>query len=252
MFSNSVKFNTSKPVASTQDGPLRILAPMNAPPPPRSEAELMQRASALAGLTLGELAARLDEPMPSDLRRRKGWVGQLIEQALGATAASQAAPDFEAIGVELKTLPVDRRGRPRESTYVCTVDLASSGEQWQKCWLRRKLSRVLWLPIDAERETPLAQRRIGSALLWSPSAEEESLLRRDWEELTERILLGELEQITARFGEALQIRPKAANSRVLRTVVGSEGERVLTNPRGFYLRPSFTTAILRRHFVLPA
>ncbi|MEW6646196.1 MAG: DNA mismatch repair endonuclease MutH [Pseudomonadota bacterium] len=219
--------------------------------PPRDETELLARAHRLAGRTLGDIAAELRVAVPADLRRHKGWVGQLIEQALGATASSLAAPDFEAIGVELKTLPVDGRGLPRESTYVCTVPLETAGEDWEHSWLRRKLARVLWLPVQADREIPLAARRVGSALLWSPSAAEEALLRRDWEELTERILLGELEQISARHGEVLQIRPKAANSRALRHAVGVNGERVLTNPRGYYLRAAFTAAILRQHFVLP-
>jgi DNA mismatch repair protein MutH len=220
-------------------------------PPPRDETELLARARRLAGLSLGDLARSLDEAVPADLRRHKGWVGQLIERALGATANSLAAPDFEAIGVELKTLPVDARGLPRESTYVCTVPLESAGEDWEHSWLRRKLARVLWLPVQAEKTIPLAERRIGSALLWSPAPDEEALLRRDWEELTERILLGELEQISARHGEVLQIRPKAADSRALRHAVGVDGERILTNPRGYYLRAAFTAAILQRHFVLP-
>lgn len=219
--------------------------------PPRDETELLARARRLAGRMLGELAGELGVAVPTDLRRHKGWVGQLIEQALGASAGSLAAPDFEAIGVELKTLPVDGRGLPRESTYVCTVPLEAAGEDWEHSWLRRKLARVLWLPVQAEKDVGLPQRRIGSALLWSPAPEEEVLLRRDWEELTERILLGELEQISARHGEVLQIRPKAADSRVLRHAVGADGERVLTNPRGYYLRATFTAAILRRHFVLP-
>lgn len=236
---------------STRTTRLRILAPMPHITPPRDETELLDRARRLAGRTLGEIAAELGEVMPADLRRHKGWVGQLIEHALGATASSLAAPDFEAIGVELKTLPVDNRGLPLESTYVCTVPLDAVGEDWGHSWLRRKLARVLWLPVQATRDIPLAERRVGSALLWSPSAEEETLLRRDWEELTERILLGELEQISARHGEVLQIRPKAADSRALRHAVGIDGERVLTNPRGYYLRAAFTAAILRRHFILP-
>ena len=239
-------------MVSTQRRALRILAPMtNAVPPPQSEQELLQRARNLAGLSLQQIADQLGREVPHDLRHHKGWVGQLLEAALGATAASAAVPDFEAIGVELKSLPVDARGLPRESTYVCTVPLEAVGEQWENCWLRRKLARVLWLPIEAERSIALPQRRVGTALLWSPDTEEELLLRRDWEELMDQVLLGGLEQISARHGEVLQIRPKAADSRALRHAVGSDGERILTNPRGFYLRAGFTAAILRRHFVLP-
>ncbi len=216
--------------------------------PPTSEAELLQRCRAIAGVSLGELAARVGVAVPDNLLRQKGWVGQLLEQILGADAQSLAEPDFRAIGVELKTLPVDSNGKPRESTYVCTVPLEEGLEPtWEQSWVRRKLSRVLWLPVEAEREIPIAQRRVGTALLWSPSEEEDALLRRDWEELAEMICMGELEQITARMGSVLQIRPKAANSKVRCTTVGADGEAIRTNPRGYYLRVSFTRKLLERY-----
>lgn len=221
-------------------------------PPPLSESELLQRAEALAGLTLRELADRSGQTVPADLRRHKGWIGELLEEQLGADASSLPEPDFRAISVELKTLPVDARGLPRESTYVCTVPLEEGlGQIWETSWVRRKLARVLWVPVEADPALALPERRIGTPLLWSPDAEQESMLRRDWEELMEMVCLGELERITARFGEAMQIRPKAANSRVRRGGIGSEGDRILTNPRGFYLRTSFTGEILRRYYLLP-
>lgn len=218
---------------------------------PTSEEELLARCRDLAGLTLAQVAEHLGETVPDDLNRRKGWVGQCIERALGATASARAEPDFQALGVELKTLPVDRRGRPRESTYVCTVPLEGPAESWQACWLRRKLARVLWLPIQAAPRTPAAARRLGMPLLWSPTPEEEAALRTDWEELMDMVHMGELERITARHGEVLQIRPKAADARALRTAVGADGAPTRVNPRGFYLRPTFTAALLRRHYHLP-
>jgi DNA mismatch repair protein MutH len=219
------------------------------PSPPRSEAELLERCRVIAGLSLAQLAERFAVVIPADLKRHKGWVGQLLELALGADAQSLAAPDFRAIGVELKTLPVDRNGLPRESTYVCTVPLEGGLEaDWEQSWIRRKLARVLWLPVEADPSLPLGQRRVGSALLWSPDEEEEAALRRDWEELAERICMGELEQITARMGSVLQIRPKAANARVRCQSVGAGGEAILTNPRGYYLRPAFTRRLLQRHY----
>ena len=219
--------------------------------PPQSEEELLARCRDLAGLSLAQVAEHVGETVPEDLNRRKGWIGQLIERALGATASARAEPDFQGLGVELKTLPVDRRGQPRESTYVCTVPLEGPAESWQQCWLRRKLARVLWLPIQSDPETPGPERRVGMPLLWSPDAEEESALRTDWEELMDMVRMGELERITARHGEVLQIRPKAADARALRTAVGADGAPVQVNPRGFYLRPAFTAALLRRHYHLP-
>lgn len=219
------------------------------PTPPQTELELLERTRLIAGQHLSALAYSLGVEVPQDLRQQKGWVGQLLELVLGADAQSLAEPDFRSIGVEMKTVPLDSRGRPRESTYVCTVPLEEGLEPtWESTWLRRKLARVLWVPVEADPGIPLGERRIGTALLWSPTAEEEALLRQDWEELTELIFMGELEQINARLGTVLQIRPKAANSSVRCRSVGAGGEAILTNPRGYYLRPAFTRQILEQYY----
>ncbi len=219
---------------------------------PRSEPELLHRARELAGLSLGELAERLSVPVPPDLRRAKGWVGTLLELALGATAKSRSVPDFEELGVELKSLPVDASGKPLETTFVCTIDLLAIGNsEWKASRLLRKLQRVLWVPVQGERRIEVGRRRIGTALLWSPSEAEERDLRFDWEELSGLIGRGEVESITGHLGKFLQVRPKARDSRARRIASGVDGERIDALPRGFYLRTAFTTRILARNFILP-
>ena len=214
-------------------------------PPPQSEQELLLRCDALTGYSLAGLAEACGVALPSHPQRHKGWAGQLFEQLLGADAGSRPEPDFTRLGVELKTIPVDPAGRPLESTYVCVVPLEGGLEaSWQASWLRRKLSRVLWLPIVSNPRAPLAARHIGPAVLWSPSPAQEALLCQDWEELSELICLGGLEQLSARMGKVLQIRPKAANSRSRCRSVGADGDVIRTNPRGYYLRPAFTAQIL--------
>ena len=115
--------------------------------------------------------------------------------------------------------------------------------------MARKLARVLWVPVQGERGIDPAERRLGSAVLWSPDEHEMATLRADWEELMERIALGRVEEITARHGVALQLRPKAADSHARRSGIGRDGAPTETLPRGFYLRASFTAAVLRRCFL---
>src|SRR5690554_4691779 len=127
--------------------------------PPQTEHELMIRARALAGHTLGELAAIAGVEVPASQRRAKGWVGQLIEVCLGAEAGNRSVPDFEELGIELKTLPVDRTGKPRETTYLCTVDLSEVDElRWETSRARHKLARVLFVPVLAEPDIALGAR----------------------------------------------------------------------------------------------
>ncbi len=213
---------------------------------PRDEGELLERARSLGGRTIVEIASELAVALPPDPKRAKGFVGMLVERALGATAGSRAEPDFPNLSIELKTLPVDRRGRVRESTFVCTLPLSSAAQiEWERSVVRDKLARVLFVVVEADPSIAPARRRIGAALLWSPTTLHEAILRSDWEELTGRIALGEVESVDARRGRVLQLRPKAAHSRVRTRAFDAEGAPFLAPPRGFYLRARFTESLLQ-------
>lgn len=219
------------------------------PSPPTTEAELYQRAQQLAGRRLGELAALVGVEVPTQLNRAKGWIGQLLELCLGATAQSLPEPDFPQLGIELKTLPISAQAKPLETTYVCTVPLTQvTGLQWQDSVVWHKLARVLWVPILTQRGEPLAERQVAMPFLWSPSPVEAARLAQDWEDFMERIALGQVETISAHQGDILQIRPKAAHGRVLQPAIGPEGGLIQTLPRGFYLRSQFTQGLLQAHF----
>ncbi|MDF2178991.1 DNA mismatch repair endonuclease MutH [Aliiglaciecola sp. CAU 1673] len=226
---------------------MKPIQPANCPP--ASVDELLARAHALAGLSLGELADLASIATPQDLRRHKGWSGQLLELWLGAQAGSKPQQDFPQLGVELKTLPIDEQGRPLETTYVCYAPLTGiAGLTWETSNVRNKLSQVCWIPIEASRHIPPAQRRVATAFLWSPCAQEERLLRQDWEELMDLIALGQIENISARHGQVLQLRPKAADGSALTQAVGTDGQFIMTRPRGFYLKKPFTQSLLNQAF----
>ena len=212
---------------------------------PQTLEQLLSQAQSIAGLTFGELADELHIPVPPDLKRDKGWVGILLERALGATSGSKAEQDFSHLGVELKTLPINAEGYPLETTFVSLAPLVqNSGVKWENSHVRHKLSCVLWMPIEGSRHIPLRERHIGAPILWKPTAEQERQLKQDWEELMDLIVLGKLDQITARIGEVMQLRPKGANSRSITKGIGRNGEVIETLPLGFYLRKAFTAGIL--------
>lgn len=182
--------------------------------------------------------------------RTKGKVGELLERALGATAGSAAVQDFPQLGVELKSIPLDERGVPVESTFVCAISVAEAEyAEWETSWARRKLSHVLWmpvLPVDGE-----GQRRLGRPVFWRPTEEQEAVLRADFDDLMGLIGVGQIERLTAREGRWMQVRPKAAHGRVRTVAYGADGELIDTIPRGFYLRTKFTRAILKDPQALP-
>lgn len=213
---------------------------------PKDEGELMRRCKALAGITIGELAFQVGWQVPQELRQAKGFLGRVLECALGAEGSNVAGPDFTSLGIELKSIPCGRNQRPCESTFVCHVPLSRIAEEtWDSSGLRRKLRRVLWVPVQGHRQIPLAERRIGAALLWSPTAEQDAWLKEDWEEIAGRLGRGEAELLTAHVGRVLQLRPKGANARSVSWALDADGALVRSGSRAFYLRAEFTWMILR-------
>jgi DNA mismatch repair protein MutH len=103
---------------------------------------------------------------------------------------------------------------------------------------------VLWVPVEASPAIALPMRRVGQAILWSPNAREEALLRHDWEEHMELIALGRSDEIHGKMGVALQVRPKAASGGARTVGNDAGGARAAALPLGFYLRTGFTAAIL--------
>jgi DNA mismatch repair protein MutH len=211
--------------------------------PPETLDALLERARKLAGVSVVDLAGREAFAIDGDAVKTKGKVGELLERALGATGVG-AEMDFPELEVELKTVPIED-GKPVESTFVCALPLGDVDRmEWATSWARRKLSRVLWVPIRDRQE-------VGEAVLWSPSPEQEAALKDDFEEIVGRIAIGDIEDLSAHVGRYMQLRPKAATGSVRTSAPGRDGDVVSTVPRGFYLRARFVGAILRDPRAMP-
>ncbi|WMY96345.1 MAG: DNA mismatch repair endonuclease MutH [Arsenophonus sp.] len=215
---------------------------------PNNEENLLKKARALAGYTIEELASYIGMPIPFNLKNNKGWIGELLEYCLGTNAGKKKEKDFLNLGIELKTIPINRYRQPLETTFICTAPLIENiGIRWNSSYLRYKLSRILWIPIEGEKKIPLGKRKITHPILWSPNLTEEKLIKRDWEELMDMIVLGYIENLNGNYGEILQIRPKAANKNILTKGIGKYGKPIMTQPRAFYLKKKFTSQILIKY-----
>jgi DNA mismatch repair protein MutH len=209
---------------------------------------LLAHARALVGVELGDLADALGLPVPVGRVRTKGWSGQVIEQELGVATGGARGPDFAALGVELKTVPVTAALEPLESTAVCQIDpIAIAGESWETSYARHKLSRVLWVALEVPAGArSVGERRVAAVRLWSPSADEERVLRADFELVVRGYFRqGRAGEITGHLGEALQVRPKGRDAADTRDAYDAAGRPIRVGKHGFYLRPAFVARILR-------
>ena len=213
---------------------------------PKSESELIKNAITLKGKTLQQLACQLSVKLPRHIKEQKGFIGWMLEQYLGATAGTLSEADFTEIGVELKSIPVGQSGLPCESTFVCNAPLKFTRfPKWADSNVRKKTTRVLWIPIEALPNQTLATRRIGDPILWSLDSQTEQTLKADWEELIDLIGLGYVEDIDANMGCYLHIKPRSVRTKSFTASTDSDGNNLNTIPRGFYLRPTLTAKILQ-------
>ena len=214
------------------------------PLPPRSLDELLASARTLEGTTLLDIAAGLGTGAPGVGVGQKGKAGELLERALGATGGSRSRVDFPELGVELKSIPTLESGAPLESTFVCAVRLDDAERaEWSTSWAREKLRRVLFVPLVGPRDGG-STRRVGKIVFWQPTHAQDDVLQGDFDEIMGLIGAGSVEDVSAHLGRYLQLRPKARDGSVRTHAFGADGERISTVPRGFYLRPSFTGALL--------
>lgn len=221
------------------------------------QAALVAHADALVGVTLAEIADELGLAVPIGATKSKGWSGQIIERELGTCeqteAESAAGPDFSALGIELKTVPVDGRWVPLESTAVCVIDpMTIIHETWETSYVRHKLASVLWVGLEVPDKmgakygaTSVGDRRVASVRLWHPSASEEGILRGDFELIVNGYFrTGRFDELTAHVGQALQVRPKARNNQETRAALDASGRPIRVGKSGFYLRPAFVASLL--------
>lgn len=215
-----------------------------------TETDLLQTAHSLAGRSLHDIAKTLDIAIPHDFKRNKGFVGQLIEDALGADAGNLDEPDFVSLGIELKTIPMSENGIPLESPYICYANLPPSHSNWDGSRLERKTRKMLWVPYQGERHIPIAQKQLGMPFLWQRCQAVNELMQQDYFELVECALEGRFDEMGAQKGQIIQLRPKAANSKHQIHVTDSDGEATSTVPKGFYFRRAFLAQLFRQFYLL--
>lgn len=216
----------------------------------KNEEHLISYAKLISGYTIFEIASKLNFNLPKNINN-KGYIGNIIEKFFGINSGNKPIQDFNLIGIELKTIPINKKNYPLEPTFICTAPLiGNNGIIWKTSYIRYKLMRILWIPIKINRLISLKEYVIGDPFLWSPNLIEEKKIKKDWEEIMNIIVLGQIEKLNSKYGELLQIKIKAKNSKSLTQGVGEHGQPIFTSPRGFYLRKSFTKLLLSKNITI--
>lgn len=212
---------------------------------PQSFETIIERLNLIVGKSITELAKSVNVDVPISPLHGKGFVGELLEILLGATAKNQSIPDFPKLGLELKSIPVDSEFKVLESTFLCHAPLSDIRNlTFENSSVYAKIKRVLFVIVNGQRDLGFEHRRVLGYFFYSPGKEELDTLKQDFNELYEMVKTGLVEEINARLGHIIQMRPKGANGKALTECTGPDGKIIKTRPRGFYIRRKHTQKLV--------
>lgn len=212
-----------------------------------NENNLLKHAKSMNGYSINELSVKYNIQLKKNTKN-KGYLGNIIENFFGLQNNNKPIKDFYSLGIELKTIPINDKGIPLESTFICSVPLIrNSGLIWNTSYVRYKINRILWIPIEKNKSTNITEYRVKYPFLWSPNYEEEKKIKTDWNEIMDMVVLGKIKNISSQYGEILFVKTKANSKKNYTQAIGEDGQPILTIPKGFYLRKKFTYLLLNKN-----
>lgn len=205
--------------------------------------EILEEARTLEGRRIGDIEGATLTPGAGGHTRHH--VGRAVEHFFGMPVSNEQAPDFPGAGIELKTVPLVRRGRAftvKERTVISQINYASLvNENWATAVVRKKL-KILFVFFEYLEGREKSEFPIKTVTLWQPEGHVEAFIRADWMNVRHKVKAGEAHLLSESDGRIMGPCTKAADSSVRkRQPVGSEPAK----PRAWALKPSFTLAIYR-------
>lgn len=210
--------------------------------------EIMEKANEAIGKTFGEI----DRTDRLENKKSKGGLGQVIEESLFEYKVnSDARPDFEEAGIELKVTAFKRNKNKSISAkerlvlniinYMAEVHTTfETSSFWHK---NEKLLLMLyeWLPETEQKDFVIYK----NILFQYPEADLE-IIKKDWETIVGKIRAGKAHELSEGDTNYLGACPKGANKSSLRQQPYSD---IMAMQRAFALKGSYMTAIMRKHLL---
>jgi DNA mismatch repair protein MutH len=208
-----------------------------------NEAEILAKAKELEGRTVGTIPGALLGA--ASAAAGKSEVGLAVERHFGIPPNASPLPDFPGAGIELKVVPMLRRGQElvvKERTVISLIDYhALMEETWATASVRKKLNVLLvyfeHLPGRPKREFP-----IHLVHLWRPDDRTETFLQADWEQVFAKVRRGRAHELSESDGKVMGPCTKAATGATRRSQPFGGHPAI---PRAWALKPSFTMSLYR-------
>jgi len=180
----------------------------------------------------------------------KGSVGRYVETFFGLDANSEAGPDFAEAGVELKTVPLSRKGSgpwtAKERTFITAIDYTTIADQpFDGSPLDLKTRSTIYVFYEWRAEVPIAEFKVLGVLLHERDELDELMLRELHQHVKEAVRSGRAHELSEGDTWGVGAATKDAGGRTVLQPFGAEPAR----RRAFAYKPLYTTRLwqLARH-----
>lgn len=185
--------------------------------------------------------------------RRKGHFGDLVEKYLfGIENNNDAAPDFQKVGVELKTTPLKKHNKKK---YVAKERLVFSminymnivNEEWETSSFLKKNKLLLLMFYLYEQNVDLTEYKFKHIylldLLSHISEADITQIKHDWNTIVNKIKSGEAHLLSEGDTAYLGAATKASKATDRRPQANSD---IPAKPRAFSLKPTYLNFIIQK------
>lgn len=202
------------------------------------------------GKTIGEIKEELKIERDKMV---KGASGLIIENLLGIKNNNRTEADIPEIGCEIKILPLqkNRNGdiKAKEPTAIQMINyMEVAKETWETAKLRNKITLTFWVVYLAKKDGRALNQNeyvIVDYFLDHPNDIQNSVFRKDWEEIQKYIQTGRADQLSCSMGEYLEPKTKGANNQDRTDAPDGKGGTIKARRRAFYYKKNYTnTAII--------
>jgi DNA mismatch repair endonuclease MutH len=209
----------------------------------RFEAAVIKHAERHFGRRIGQLARELGVSPSS----AKNYSALVVRKVLGARDPGNKLREFEEFGVEAKIVPLSPRGVPYEAMSFPAFRYKGlvAEEEWEESELHEQLDRLLIVVVSSPtRETSQDDRVLADAFFWSPTLEQEAIIKEEWLSVIELVKRGRADRLPS-YGTTriIHVRTHGRDSRDT-----DEAPMLGEIPKkSFWLNPGFVAAVVREH-----
>lgn len=198
------------------------------------------------GKTIGQIKEALF--IGDKCKMKKGASGLIVENLLGIENNNRPEADLIQIGCEVKILPLQKNKdgsiKAKEPTAIQMINFCEvAKETWETAKIRSKINLTFWV-VYLAKVNGVAQHQddyvIVDYFLDHPSDIQNTVFKKDWEEIQSYIRRGDADKLSCRMGTYLEPKTKGKNNHDKTDAPDGNGGITQARRRAFYYKKYYT------------